>query len=127
MTPIADKDGRPVRLSCDLPHDIDAERRIARQAEHEEHLRRPRRDLSDQVAEHRSEGPMQAGTTGQNPATSSWSRDRRSRTSVVSGLRTHMMGPALLKIFASVHREVNRLRMERSAGLAAQRKELDHG
>ena len=45
--------------------------------------------------------------------------------SVLSGLRTHLMEPELFKEFCGEFtREVNRLRMERGAGLTAMRDEL---
>ncbi|NVN10371.1 recombinase family protein [Nguyenibacter vanlangensis] len=45
--------------------------------------------------------------------------------SVLNGLRTHLMDPALFKEFCDEFtREVNRVRMERGAGLAAMRAEL---
>ena len=45
--------------------------------------------------------------------------------SVLSGLRTHLMEPELFKEFCDEFtREVNRLRIERGAGLAAMRDEL---
>lgn len=46
--------------------------------------------------------------------------------SVLNGLRKHLMDPALFKEFCvEFTQTVNRLRMERRAGLVAQRKELD--
>jgi site-specific DNA recombinase len=46
--------------------------------------------------------------------------------SVLSGLRTHLMEPELFREFcAEFTREVNRLRMERSSDIVAQRKELE--
>ena len=46
--------------------------------------------------------------------------------SVLNGLQKHLMDPALFKEFCEEFTQtVNRLRMERSAGLIAQRKELD--